>query len=92
MGTFADKGFYLELVDWLINRGKASSVLPSVEGFEATERVNAKNHIVFALNHNRNTISVPCDGVEFKDLLSGGKVKGRIDLGAFGVRVLLRQS
>ncbi len=90
VGTFADKGFYIDLVDWLINNRKVSSVLPSVEGFEATERVSPKNRVVFALNHNKNAISVPCSGAEFRDVVSGDKVKGRIDLGAFGVRVLLR--
>ena len=91
VGTFAEKGFYLDLVDWLINRGRALSVLPSVAGFEATERVSSEHRVVFALNHNQKAISVPCDGAEFRDLLSGGNVKGRIDLGAFGVKVLLKQ-
>jgi len=91
VGTFAEKAFYLDLVDWLVKKGKADSILPSVVGFEATERVGSEHRVIFALNHTQNAVSVPCDGKEFKDLLSNEKVTERIDLGAFGVRFLLRQ-
>jgi beta-galactosidase len=91
VGTFAERGFHLDLVDWLIMKGKVEPVLPSVAGFEATERVSSEHRVVFALNHTQNAVSVPCNGTEYRDLLSGDKVKGHIDLGAFDVKVLLKQ-
>jgi beta-galactosidase len=91
LGIFAEKGLYMDLVDWLINKGNIEPVLPAVVGFEATERVSPKNRIVFALNHTQNTIKVPCNGKKFEDLLSGDKVTECIDLGAFDVRFLLKQ-
>jgi beta-galactosidase len=91
VGTFAERGFHLDLVDWFIKKGKAEPVLPSVAGFEATERVSSEHRVVFALNHTQNAVSVPCNGTEYRDLLSSDKVKGHIDLGAFDVKVLLKQ-
>lgn len=91
VGTFVERGFLLDLVDWLIIQGKAEPVLPSVTGFEATERVSPEHRVIFALNHNNNDVSVPCNGTEFKDLLSSDNVKGRIDLSPFDVKILLKQ-
>jgi beta-galactosidase len=89
LGTFAEKRLYMDLVDWLIKKGKAKPVLPSIIGFEATERVNSKHHVVFALNHTQNAISVPCDGKTFRDLLSGDILTEHINLEAFDVKFLL---
>ncbi|MCS7119830.1 MAG: beta-galactosidase [Nitrososphaerota archaeon] len=89
IGIFAEEGFYLDLVDWLISQGKAKSIMPSATGFEATERRRLDCRIVFALNHTQNSISIPCEGKEFKDILSGQRVGDRLDLKAFDVKFLI---
>ncbi|MBS7657237.1 MAG: beta-galactosidase [Candidatus Bathyarchaeia archaeon] len=91
VGTFAEKSFYEDLVDWLTKKGSIKPVLPCAEGFEATERINSDSSVVFALNHTQNSISVKCSGEKFKDLSTGKEVNERINLASFGVKVLLRQ-
>jgi len=90
LGTFADKGFYLTLVDWSIEKKKIESVLPSADGFEATERSSSNQKIVFALNYNDDAIRIPCDGKEFEDVISGEKVKGLLKIQGLDAKILKR--
>jgi beta-galactosidase GanA len=53
--------------------------------------VSSENRVIFALNHNNKEVSVPCNGTEFRDLLSSDNVKGHIDLSPFDVKILLKQ-
>jgi len=88
IGTFADKEFYLALVDWLIKKKRIEPVLPPAEGLEATKRSSSNYEIVFALNHNDNAILIPCNGKEFQDLISDEKIKGSFNIEGRNARIL----
>jgi len=90
VGAFADKGFYLCLVDWLMKKKKIVSVLPSAEGLEATERSSGGSRIVFALNFSENAIQVSCNGLEFQDLVSGERIKELLKIQGRDAKILKR--
>lgn len=72
------------LLGRVVREAGARPVLAGLpEGVEAVRR----GEPLFLLNHGRSTVTVSVPG-EQVDLLTGGTVDGRVELGRYGVAVL----
>jgi beta-galactosidase len=71
-------------VDLLAAAGVTPTV-PVASGLEAVRRVGPQGSYLFAINHSRDPLTVPGNGV---DLVSGERADGEFTVPAGGVAVL----
>ena len=70
-----------------MKKKKIESVLPPIDGLEATRRSSSKDEIIFALNYSDNAIQIPCNGREFQDLISDERVKDFLKIEGRNMRI-----
>ncbi len=88
IATQPDKAFLKDFLGGLCARLGIAPVLHADAGVEITRRENAKNAIVFVLNHNQSPAAVRLGGTVYQNLLTGETMQGETEIAARDVWVL----
>ncbi|MEM2740187.1 MAG: beta-galactosidase [Candidatus Bathyarchaeia archaeon] len=86
VGSFLDTCSYIPFTDWLIRTVGIEPILPPLDGVEVVERISSDGRVVFMLNYSETSTPIHLVG-EHLDILTGEKVRGRIEVNGLDVKV-----